>query len=60
METTISLTTGEFTGSVQVSVVNGPDIKAENTDEKPNQVVTRRLPLRPQGNLSPSHLSLIL
>jgi len=38
METTISLTRGEFTGSVNVSVVNGPDIKAENTKNKPTQV----------------------
>ena len=38
METTISLTTGQFTGSVGISVFNGPDIKAENTEEKPNQV----------------------
>ena len=38
LETTISLTSGQFTGSVQVSVVNGPDINAENTEEKPNQV----------------------
>jgi alpha-N-arabinofuranosidase len=49
METTISLTTGEFTGSVQVSVVNGPDIKAENTDEKPNQVVTRQTAVKAAG-----------
>jgi len=41
METTISLASGQFAGSVQVSVVNGPDIKAENTFEKPNQVGIR-------------------
>ena len=40
-ETTISLASGEFTGNVQVSVINGPDIQAENTEDKPNQVVTR-------------------
>jgi alpha-N-arabinofuranosidase len=49
LETTISLTSGEFTGSVQVSVVNGPDVKAENTDEKPNQVVTREAALKAVG-----------
>jgi alpha-L-arabinofuranosidase len=49
METMISLTTGEFTGSVQVSVVNGPDIKAENTDEEPNQVVTRQTAVKATG-----------
>jgi alpha-N-arabinofuranosidase len=38
METSISLTTGEFSGSIQVSVINGPDLKSENTDAKPNQV----------------------
>ena len=38
METSISLTSGEFSGSVQVSVINGPDVKSENTDAKPNQV----------------------
>jgi alpha-N-arabinofuranosidase len=49
METMISLTTGEFTGSVLVSVVNGPDIKAKNTDEKPNQVVTRQIAVKATG-----------
>ena len=38
METNISLTSGEFKGSVQVSAVNGSDIKAKNTEEKPNEV----------------------
>jgi alpha-N-arabinofuranosidase len=42
METVISLTAGEFDGIAQVSIVNGPNIKAENTDEKPNQVIIRR------------------
>jgi alpha-L-arabinofuranosidase len=38
METTIDLTSGELAGDVKVSVINGPDTKAENTLEKPNQV----------------------
>ena len=49
METTISLTTGDFTGNVQVSVVNGPDIKAENTEEKPNQVGIREAAIKATG-----------
>ena len=38
LDATISLVSGEFTGSVWVTVVNGPDVKAENTEGKPNQV----------------------
>ncbi|MBA7677110.1 Intracellular exo-alpha-(1-_5)-L-arabinofuranosidase 1 [subsurface metagenome] len=49
METTISLADGQFAGSVQASVVNGPDIKAENTFEKPNEVGTRETTLRASG-----------
>jgi len=49
METTISLADGQFVGSVQVSLVNGPDIKAENTFEKPNQVGTREATLEALG-----------
>ena len=40
METAISLDGGQFTGSVQAYVVNGPDIKAENTFAQPDQVRT--------------------
>jgi alpha-N-arabinofuranosidase len=47
METTISLSSGQFAGNVQVFIVNGPDIKSGNTVEKPNQVgmheVTRKV-----------------
>jgi alpha-N-arabinofuranosidase len=49
METTISLTSGEFTGNVKVSLINGPDIKAENTEEKPNQVVTLEATTKASG-----------
>jgi alpha-N-arabinofuranosidase len=38
METTISTVSGEFAGDMRVSVINGPDIKAGNTFEQPNQV----------------------
>jgi len=41
METKISLDRGQFAGSIHVSVINGPDIKAENTREEPNQVGVR-------------------
>jgi alpha-L-arabinofuranosidase len=37
-ETTIALQSGCFTGAVQVYIVNGPDIKSENTFAAPNQV----------------------
>jgi alpha-N-arabinofuranosidase len=49
LETTLSLTSGEFSGEVKASVINGPDIKAENTDENPNCVVTRENILRVSG-----------
>lgn len=38
LETTIHLADGRFSGPVQVSIINGPDIKAENTFSTPNQV----------------------
>jgi alpha-N-arabinofuranosidase len=49
METTIELTSGQFAGNVKVAVVNGPDIKSENTVEKPNQVITRDSALKVSG-----------
>ena len=49
METTIKLTSGQFSGNVKVSVVNGPDIKAENTAEKPDQVATKESALKVSG-----------
>jgi alpha-N-arabinofuranosidase len=49
LETHITLATGEFAGNVRVAVINGPDIKAENTEEKPNQVVTRESVIRATG-----------
>ncbi len=49
METNISLTSGQFTGIVQVCVINGPDVKAENTDEKPNEVGERETVINVSG-----------
>ena len=49
METTISLTTGRFTGSVRAFVVNGPDIKAENIFATPNAVGTSESILTAKG-----------
>jgi alpha-L-arabinofuranosidase len=40
METTISLDSGCFAGPVRALVVNGPDVKAENSFANPNQVGT--------------------
>jgi alpha-N-arabinofuranosidase len=40
METELSLTSGNFNGTVTAGVVNGRDIKAENTFTSPNQVKT--------------------
>ncbi|MCY4021281.1 MAG: alpha-N-arabinofuranosidase [Chloroflexi bacterium] len=41
LETNISLTDATFAGDVALSVVNGPDIKAENSFEHPQQVTVR-------------------
>ena len=49
MESTISLTSGEFKGEMKISIINGPDIKAENTEDKPNQIVTRESVLKAIG-----------
>jgi alpha-L-arabinofuranosidase len=40
VETTISLADGEFAGTGQALVINGPDIKAENTFQQPYRVRT--------------------
>jgi len=49
LETTITLADGQFTGSVQASVINGPDIKTENTFEKPDQVGVSQTTIRASG-----------
>jgi alpha-N-arabinofuranosidase len=48
-EADISLTTGEFAGDVKVSVINGPDIKSQNTEENPHQVITRESAAKASG-----------
>lgn len=49
IETDIALAVGRFSGSVQASVFNGPDIKAENTIDVPDRVVTRESSHRTSG-----------
>lgn len=50
VETTVSLAEGQFSGNVHVLVINGADIKTENTFEKPNEVMTRKTVLKASGN----------
>jgi alpha-N-arabinofuranosidase len=40
-ETAVTLLQGQFAGNIKVSVINGPDSKSENSDEKPDVVMTR-------------------
>jgi len=49
METTMSLTQGEFIGDVKVSVINGADIKSENTDTHPDSVKLHENSLKVSG-----------
>jgi alpha-L-arabinofuranosidase len=49
METGISLTGGEFAGEVKASVINGPDIKAENTEAAPNLVGIKETKVKAAG-----------
>jgi alpha-N-arabinofuranosidase len=49
-ETTITLTSGQFAGNARVSVINGPDIKAGNTVEKPDQVGIKDTVINATGN----------
>ncbi len=49
LETIISLADGGFVGDTQVSVINGKDIKNENTIEYPDRVVTHRVSLKAAG-----------
>jgi alpha-N-arabinofuranosidase len=50
LETTISLTSGQFAGAVRAAVVNGPDIKAENSFSNPNVVGTSESQLTASGS----------
>jgi alpha-N-arabinofuranosidase len=49
METTISLDSGAFKGNIKVSVINGPNTKAENTEEKPSQIGIRDTDINVSG-----------
>jgi alpha-L-arabinofuranosidase len=49
VETTIDLNIGEFAGNIQKSTVNGPDLKAENTAEKPSLVSTEEALIKASG-----------
>lgn len=49
LETEITMTTGQFNGAIRVAIVNGPNIKSENTFHSPDQVKTREYELRVQG-----------
>ena len=49
METTISLASGDFTGDMRISEINGPDIKAGNTVEQPNQVGLKETVIKVSG-----------
>lgn len=51
-ETTISLISGRFAGSVQAYVANGPDIRVENTLDIPNQVGTSESTFGAEGQSS--------
>jgi alpha-N-arabinofuranosidase len=49
MDATITINEGQFAGNVKVSVINGPDIKSENSREKPYEVKTRESTIKANG-----------
>ena len=49
LETAITLADGQFSGEITASVINGADIKTENTVEKPNQVGVTQTKLEASG-----------
>jgi hypothetical protein len=51
-ETTILLISGRFARSVQAYVVNGPDIRVENTLDIPNQAGTNESTFGAEGQSS--------
>ena len=51
-EAAISLASGEFAGDVRVSVINGPDIKSQNTEENPFRSLRGNPPPKPRGKRS--------
>jgi alpha-N-arabinofuranosidase len=50
LETTITLDSGQFAGPVQAYVINGPDIKAENSFDHPNTVGVLKTDLSVERN----------
>ncbi len=50
LETRISLSDATFAGNVAASVVNGPDIKAENSFEAPNRVTVTNVAIMAKGS----------
>jgi len=48
-ETTLTLAEGQFAGPVELHVVNGPDVKAENSFAAPDVVGTRQATLQAAG-----------
>ncbi len=50
LETRITLDSGQFAGPVQVHVVNGPDIRAENSFDHPDRVSVFTTDLRVERN----------
>jgi alpha-N-arabinofuranosidase len=46
LETTITLDSGQFAGPVQAHVINGPDIRAENSFDHPDTVGVFKTDLR--------------
>jgi alpha-N-arabinofuranosidase len=49
IETTITLADGQFSGEIIASVINGTDIKTENSVENPNQVGVSQTKLEASG-----------
>ena len=49
IETTVTLQSGQYTGELRAAVVNGPDIKAENSFGQPEQVALRESRNRAEG-----------
>ena len=49
METRIDLSNGRFSGKARVMTINGPDIKAENTFAKPDNVKSKERTLSVDG-----------
>jgi alpha-N-arabinofuranosidase len=49
MEAIVSLVSGRFEGNVIACIINGPDIKSENSKEKPKNVAPREIVFNASG-----------